>query len=84
MPPQAPTLPLLRGTTTLEAALEQEENMLVNLAYPEQRVDFFVWLKMHRKDIEDTVSHYLGLTRLEICRLGEVREWIQAVSTFVY
>jgi hypothetical protein len=76
MTPQAPTLPLLRGTTTLEAALEQEENMLVNLAYPEQRLDFFVWLKCHRRDIEETVSYHLGLTRSEICRLGEVGEWI--------
>jgi hypothetical protein len=73
---QAVTLPLLRGTTTLEAALEEEENMLLSLAYPEQRLDFFVWLNTHRQDIEDTVSYHLGLTGLEICRLGEVREWI--------
>ena len=76
MTPQTLTLPLLRGTTTLEAALKQEENMLFDLAYPEQRLDFFVWLKTHRKDIEDTVSYHLGLTGSEICRLGEVREWI--------
>jgi hypothetical protein len=33
--PQALTLPLLRGTTILEAALKQEENILFDLAYPE-------------------------------------------------
>ncbi len=76
MASKALTLPLLRGTTTLEAALQQEENMLVSLTYPEQRIDFFVWLKLHSRDIEETVSHHLGLTRSEKCRLGEVREWI--------
>ena len=76
MTPQALTLPLLRGTTILEAALKQEENILFDLAYPEQWLDFFVWLKTHYKDIEDIVSYYLGLTSSEIYRLGEVREWI--------
>lgn len=57
--PQALALPLLRGTTTLEVALKREEDMLYDLAYPEQRVDFFVWLKLHRKDIEDTVSYHI-------------------------
>lgn len=70
------TLPLLRGNTTLEVALEQEENILLDLAYPKQRVDFFVWLRRHRRDIEDTVSYHLGLTRSETCRVGEVKEWI--------
>lgn len=61
MTPQAPTLSLLRGTTTLEAALEQEQNMLLDLAYPELRLDFIVWLKTHRADIENTVPYHLGL-----------------------
>ena len=34
-------LPLLRGNTTLESALEQEEDVLLDLDYPEQRIDFF-------------------------------------------
>jgi len=76
MTPQEHTLPLLRGTTTLETALEQEENMLLDLAYPKQRLDFFVWLYSHRREIEDTVSYHLGLTGAEICRLGEVKDWI--------
>lgn len=76
MTPQALALPLLRGSTTLEAALEQEDNMLVNLAYPELRIDFFVWLYTHRADIETTVSYHLGLPGSEKCRLGDVGEWI--------
>lgn len=74
MTSQALTLPLLRGTATLEGTLEQEKNMLLDLAYRELRLDFFAWLSTHRADIEDTFSYHLGLTGSEICRLGEVRE----------
>lgn len=66
MTPQALALPLLRGPTTLEAALEQEDNMLVNLAYPELGIDFFVWFYTHRADIESTVSYHLGLSGSEM------------------
>jgi hypothetical protein len=76
MTSQLLALPLLWGTTTLEAALGQEENILFDLAYPEQQLDFLVWLETHCKDIEDTVLYHLGLTRSEICWLGEVRGWI--------
>jgi hypothetical protein len=38
---QGVSLPLLGFTTTLESALEQE-GMLLDLDYPEQRIDFFV------------------------------------------
>lgn len=55
------TRPLLRGSTTLEAALDEEENMLLNLAYPEKRMDFFVWLTIHRKDTEDNRVLSFGL-----------------------
>lgn len=73
--PQPSTLPLLRGETTLESALVQEEDMLLDLSYPDQRVDFFVWLYSHRSEIEDTVSHHLGLGPRN-CRVGGVNEWI--------
>ncbi|KJK61059.1 hypothetical protein P875_00042703 [Aspergillus parasiticus SU-1] len=67
MPHQQATLPLLRGTTTLELAIEEEEeeeeeeDMLLDLDYPEQRIDFFVSLYSNRGDIEDIVSYHLGL-----------------------
>lgn len=50
--------------------------MLVELAYPELRIDFFVWLNMYQADIKDAVSYHLGLTGSEKCRLGDVKEWI--------
>ncbi|KAF4620088.1 hypothetical protein G7Y89_g14735 [Cudoniella acicularis] len=72
------TFPLIRGKTTLADALEQEENMLLDLAYPEQRIDFFVSLYSRRKDIVKLVEYHLGLTNPNAgtCRLGEVKEWI--------
>lgn len=46
---------------TLKSALEEDDNVLHKLAYPEQRVDFYVDLYGHRSDIEAIVSYYLGL-----------------------
>ncbi|KAE8311255.1 hypothetical protein BDV41DRAFT_565942 [Aspergillus transmontanensis] len=77
MPHQQATLPLLRGTTTLELAIEEEEeeeeDMLPDLDYPEQRIDFFVSLYSNRGDI---VSYHLGLGQSETCRLADVNEWV--------
>ena len=69
------TLPLLRGRTTLHEALEEEENMLICLAYPSQRFEFFLWILQHRKDFEAIVSCHLSLAAHETCRFGDVGEW---------
>jgi hypothetical protein len=69
------TLPLLQGTTTLREALEEEENMLVRLRYSTQRMEFFLWVYQHRKDLEAVISYHLGLGDDEICRFGEPKEW---------
>lgn len=74
-PSEALTLPLLQGKTTLAEALEEEENMLLRLAYPSQRIDFFVWILQHRKDFEAIISYHLCLADNETCRFGEVKEW---------
>ncbi|KAJ5478970.1 hypothetical protein N7530_004479 [Penicillium desertorum] len=70
------TLPLLRGNTTLESALEQEEDILLELDYPEQRIDFFVLLYSNRGDIERIASYHLCLGPLDTCRTGDVNEWV--------
>ncbi|KAF4630033.1 hypothetical protein G7Y89_g8101 [Cudoniella acicularis] len=71
------SLPLLRGRVTMAEAIEEEENMIIRLAYPNQRFEFFLWLMGNRKDFEALVSHQLGLSSSsgEICRFGEVGEW---------
>ena len=73
---QGATLPLLRGTTTLESALEQEEDVLLDLGYPEQRIDFFVSLYSNRTRIQDIASYHLGLGPSDTCRTGDVNEWV--------
>lgn len=73
---QEVTLPLIRGNTTLEAALEEEEDMLLELDYPEQRVDFFLSIYTNREDVTKLASSHLGLGCSETCRLGEVNEWL--------
>lgn len=73
---QATKLPLLRGTTSLQSALEEEDDMLLDLDYPEQRIDFFVSLYGNRENIITIVSYHLGLQSTDTCRLGEVSEWI--------
>ncbi|KAI2726270.1 hypothetical protein CBS147332_3157 [Penicillium roqueforti] len=72
---RAATLPLLRGNTTLESALEQEEDVFLDLDYPEQRIDFFVLLYSNRDDIERIASYHLGLGPSDTCRTGDVKEW---------
>ncbi|CEJ59477.1 hypothetical protein PMG11_08102 [Penicillium brasilianum] len=76
MAPQRATLPLLRGTTTFQSAVEQEEDMLLDLDYPEQRIDFFVSLYSSRADIAEIASYHLGLSASDTCQLAEVNEWI--------
>lgn len=61
MAQETETLPLLRGTTTLQSALEQEENMLLDLNYPDQRIDFFESLYLNGEEIENIASFHLGL-----------------------
>ncbi|KAK2757372.1 hypothetical protein FQN54_004887 [Arachnomyces sp. PD_36] len=70
------SLPLLRGSVTLESALEDDDNMLQRLAYPEQRIDFFLYLWTHRSEIETLVSDHLGFSGMGMCRAGEVKDWI--------
>jgi hypothetical protein len=58
---QALSLPLLRGSITLEEALQQEEDMLLETSYPDSRIEFFVFLYGHRNEIAELVSGHLGL-----------------------
>ncbi|KAJ5925860.1 hypothetical protein N7454_007370 [Penicillium verhagenii] len=70
------TLPLLRGgPITYKAALEEEENMLLYLDYPEQRIDFFTSIYSNREEIEKVASYHLGLGS-DSCQFGEVNEWL--------
>ena len=70
------TLPLLHGNITLESALDDDDNMLQALTYPQERFEYFVYLWTHRIEIESIVSFHLGLKEREICQIGEVKDWM--------
>jgi len=70
------TLPLLQGEITLESALDDDENMLQALAYPQKRLEYFVYLLDHRSEIEAIVSYHLGLNERETCQIGDVEDWM--------
>lgn len=69
-------LPLLQGSITLKSALEDDDNTLQRIKYPEKRIEFFVYLFTRRAKIEAIVSYHLGLGKKGQCRMGDVSEWI--------
>ena len=71
-----PTLRTLDDKITLDAALEEEHNMLRRLMYWEKRFDFLVYLLNHSAEIEAVVSYHLNLSGKESCYLAPLDQWI--------
>jgi hypothetical protein len=69
-------LPLLQGEITLESALDDDDNVLQAIAYPQKRFEFYVYLLKHRSEIETIVSYHLGLNKRDTCQIAEVKDWI--------
>ncbi|KAL4885175.1 hypothetical protein BJY04DRAFT_231781 [Aspergillus karnatakaensis] len=69
-------LPLLRRQITLSDALADDDNVLQELSYPEQRFEFYLYLYQQRTVIESIVSYHLNLNKNQTCRVGEVKDWI--------
>lgn len=67
---RATTLRTLDGEITLDAALEEEQNMLRRLTYWDRRVDFGTYLLAHSADIDAIVLYHLGLRELGCCYLA--------------
>jgi hypothetical protein len=66
---------LLHGNVTLESALDNDDNMLQKIAYPDLRFEFYLSLFKRRSDIEAIVSHHQRLRKTETCQLGEFKDW---------
>ncbi|KAL2256487.1 hypothetical protein VTK26DRAFT_1598 [Humicola hyalothermophila] len=69
------SLPLLTGKITLSEALDEEDNILEKLSYPEKRLDFCAYLYTHANDIKAIVAHHVAVTR-ESCKIPWVDEWL--------
>ena len=72
------TRQLLHGeTTTLEAALSEEHDMIHQLSYCRKRLDFLRYLTGQQKELETYVACHLGLEQQNgCCRLSRTAEWI--------
>ncbi|KKK17898.1 hypothetical protein AOCH_005580 [Aspergillus ochraceoroseus] len=69
-------LPLLHGQISLSTALVDDDNVLQELSYPDQRFEFYVYLYQSRAVIESIVSYHMNLNKKQTCHVGEVKEWM--------
>ena len=69
-------LALLRGSISLENALEEEHNMLLRLTYWRQRDAFYDSLWNKKAEIEAAVSYHLNLGDVRLCSVAEIGDWI--------
>jgi hypothetical protein len=69
-------LPLLHGEISLSTALDDDDNVVQELSYPERRLEFYIYLCQHRTSIESIVSYHMNLKEKQTCRVGEVKEWL--------
>lgn len=69
-------LPLLRRNITLEEALDEDDDILQELTYPDKRLEFYSYLLKHRKSIEDIVCFHLGVHKGACKAAEELREWV--------
>ncbi|EEP77962.1 predicted protein [Uncinocarpus reesii 1704] len=67
---------LLRGDISLERALEKEENMIVRLQWPKDKLAFRDYLDDSHHSIQQIVSHHLGLSRSHLCQISHHSDWI--------
>lgn len=65
--PGPPDLPLLRGQVDLEKALADDDNVLAQLRYPEQKKQFWSSLAARKADIEEMVRYQLGVEWCHLC-----------------
>ncbi|KAL9017102.1 MAG: hypothetical protein Q9185_005562 [Variospora sp. 1 TL-2023] len=70
------TLRTLDGEITLDAALEEEQDMLRRLTYWDKRIEFLAYLLDHSTEIEAIVTYHLGLKEMGSCYLAPLDDWI--------
>ncbi|KAL2826672.1 hypothetical protein BDW59DRAFT_160863 [Aspergillus cavernicola] len=70
----ATTLPILRGNTIcLENALEDDDNILHRLHYPQKQEKFWPLLRSQRRDLEELVSFHV---QAKHCQVADEPEWL--------
>ena len=67
--PMFAQLPLLRWNH-LEETLDEEDDILQELTYPDKRLEFYSYLSKHCNDIKGIISFHLGAHK-EACKVAE-------------
>ena len=68
------SLPLFRGNSiSLEDALEDNDNILHRLDYPEKKKEFWSYLLSHKNDIEELVCFHLCANH---CQVADEAHWL--------
>jgi hypothetical protein len=60
-------LSTLRGQLSLQDALDEDDDVLAQLRYPEQQKKYWASLAARKADIEALVRHHLGLDWCHVC-----------------
>lgn len=67
-------LPLFRGNSiSLEDALEDDDNILHRLDYPEKKKEFWSYLLSHKNDVEELVCFHLCAKH---CQVADEAHWL--------
>jgi hypothetical protein len=69
------TLPLIRQQISLEDALMDDRDIVQELSYPEERINFWYRLYKSRSQIEEVISQHLNIPASEFI-LGDLKEWV--------
>lgn len=72
-PPPALIALLAKEHDAIEDAVDDDDNILVRITYPEQKLAFWTFLHSRKSEIERIVSHHL---HVKTCQMGEVNTWI--------
>lgn len=63
----APYVQLIEGPALLEDVLDNDDDMLAQMRYPQQKNDFSSYLMAHSADIEELVRYHLGVNWCHVC-----------------
>jgi len=72
-----PTLQLLRGPITMEAALEEEKNVINLASYLPATQKFYSDIWKQRHSVEALVKHHMALGRQDTCTMLPSKHWIR-------
>jgi hypothetical protein len=74
-PPPPVETPFTKLHCAIEDAVTDDDNILVRIAYPEEKLVFWTFLHSQKSEIERVVAHHLHLD-VTACQMEYVNTWI--------